>query len=406
MAHKMSGQDLEKLADCFEEMEVVPKLDSSADLQQWMLDYLQGQGRLAGVREPTSTQEHKSGSKTTHIVHTPKIFAFAGEPDKDSTFESWKYEILTLLKEGSYSERTITTAAKKSLRGDAAKLVRRLGVDATIREMLDKFQVMYGRVEDPSDLLTEFHQAIQEPSETVSSWCCRIEDLLYRALEDDPAHITRPDETLRLKFYSGLRKEIKDRIRHHKDNLRDIDKLLYEARRAEIECTPEQECMKTKKPVQVRMVNAEDHVSEVETLKGSICQLNTKVDKLSSTLQAMAVATHQTPGRNTNYHRGRGGGQSRGNQNWNQYRNQNWSHNHNQNWPQTFNSRQAPGSNQVHQAHQDHSFKQHDVNHRTHNAGYRPGNQIICFRCGQEGHKAYGCCVDLSTQTLNQKESV
>jgi len=41
-----------------------------------------------------------------------------------SFFDTWKYEVLTLMKEGSYSIATITLAAKKSLIGDAAKAVR------------------------------------------------------------------------------------------------------------------------------------------------------------------------------------------------------------------------------------------------------------------------------------------
>jgi len=76
---------------------------------------------------------------------------------KEATFEPWKYEILTLLREGSFSEKTITTSANKCLRGEAAKVIQRLGVDPLIGQILDRLHIIHGRVEDPSDLRTEFH---------------------------------------------------------------------------------------------------------------------------------------------------------------------------------------------------------------------------------------------------------
>ena len=121
---------------------------------------------------------------------------------KDAGFKSWNYEVQTLLRERSYSECTITTAAKKSLRRAAAKAARRLGITATIRQILNKFHVIYSRINDTRDLLTD--KATQVPTESVSSWCCRIEDLLFRALTDDPSQITQQEETNRLKLYRGL----------------------------------------------------------------------------------------------------------------------------------------------------------------------------------------------------------
>ena len=114
---------------------------------------------------------HAPAVKTTHLLHTPKILTFSGDgKDSESTFDSWKFEIFTLLREGTYSEHTIATDAKKSLRGEASKLVQRLGVSVKIHEMLDRLQLMYGWV-DTSDLLAEFHKATQELNESVSSWC-------------------------------------------------------------------------------------------------------------------------------------------------------------------------------------------------------------------------------------------
>jgi len=52
-----------------------------------------------------------------------------------------------------------------------------------------------------------------------------VQNLLFRALEDDPSQITQPEETFCLTFYSGLHHEIEDRIRHLKDHLHSLDSL-------------------------------------------------------------------------------------------------------------------------------------------------------------------------------------
>lgn len=386
----MSDEEVRKLVACFESLGAKPKLDNPQDLKLWMEDYVRGQDRSAGIShygDPSTSGDDATpaspSAKTTHILHTPKIFAFSGEGDKKETaFESWQYEIKTLLREGSFSIKTVTTAAKKSLRGEAAKVVRRLGVDSTIDQILDKLQIIYGRVEDPSDLLTEFHKATQEPTESVSTWCCRIEDLLYRALETDPDHINKPEETLRRKFYSGLRQDIKSRIRHLKDTLRSFDKLLHEARRAEME-DKSLAIDKPKIPAQLKMTNADDseNTSEMATLKGTIHALNTKVDAMASTLKELKDSSQTSSWQSTNNYRGGYRGKSRWN---NQGRNQNWNQTQVSTSQDGTQSTQPVSTSQVSQSR-------------------RP---VICHRCGQEGHKAYGCCVDLPSQSLNKEESV
>lgn len=412
----MPEEDMKQLASCFTELKVNPKMDTAEDFEQWMTDYVVGKLRLKGqeivknqepIRNPSSSSG-KISSGATHVLHTPKIFAFSGEGDHtDAAFEAWRYEVLTLLREGSYTDKIVTTAVKKSLRGEAAKVVRRLGVDSSTQQILNKFQVIYGRVEDPSDLLTEFHKATQGPSESVSAWCCRIEDLLHRALEEDPSHLTRPEETLRLKFYSGLQKDIQDRIRHLKAHLRDFDSLLFEARRAEMEGKGSVTSL-DKKSAQVRLVQADDMKSEMDTLKASICTLTTKMSEMTDTLRDIKESPKQSPwtGNNTS---NRGGSRNRGNyrqRNWNGNQQGNWNGNgqwdhgpsHSQNYNQNSSSQNTSGQ----QSGSNKSAPESAQNH----GGARPRQPITCHRCGQLGHKAYGCCVDLtSSDSLNMVES-
>ena len=69
------------------------------------------------------------------MIHQLNIAVFTGDPDqikKGVTFEAWKFEVLTLKNEGVYSRHIIMTAAKKSLRDEAAKVCRRFGINAPI----------------------------------------------------------------------------------------------------------------------------------------------------------------------------------------------------------------------------------------------------------------------------------
>jgi hypothetical protein len=66
------------------------------------------------------------------------------------------------------------------LRGEAAKIARRLGWDATLDDLTNKFDGIYETVEDFSIVLSQFYSAIQLPDECVSAWGCRLEDLLDR----------------------------------------------------------------------------------------------------------------------------------------------------------------------------------------------------------------------------------
>jgi len=421
MSRKLTEEEIHNLVECFESLDVVPSMDTSDDVTDWIRDLTRGQQRMQDDEGQTQSPESKP-AVTTQFLPTPKISIFTGEGDqKDAAFESWHYEVQTLLREGSYSECTITTAAKKSLRGDAAKVARRLGITATIREILNKLRVIYGRIDDTSDLLTEFHKATQGTTESVSSWCCRIEELLFRALEDGATQITQPEETIRLKFYSGLHQDIKDRIRHLKGHLHSLDSLLFEARRAEMEGKM-LEGDKPKKAAKVMKVTTDEH-PDIAAMKMDISQLHKKVDQLTTTLQSMS-AIHPPLTRTMN------SSQSRGSQYWNQGQHQHQQYvqdpylNNSRIKPQSRDSRsgnyfhtQHKGTARKPESNQHYSNQDYGNRRLTHSSfdpefpkqGARH-KQMICHRCNQEGHLAYRCRVDLSavsdSSPLNWDESV
>ena len=69
----------------------------------------------------------------------PRISIFYGDSVKgEATYAQWVYEVKCLLIEKTHKPKVIAQAIRRSLRGEASNLVRRLGIGATIPEILDK----------------------------------------------------------------------------------------------------------------------------------------------------------------------------------------------------------------------------------------------------------------------------
>ena len=126
--------------------------------------------------EPSDDTTQKAQmTKSQHRVYVnpPRIAVFSGSSDpKEIFYESWKYEVLSLIREGAHSRAEVATAAKKSLRGEAALTVRHLGIDTDLGEILKKLDGIYGLVENAEDLMEKFYAAKQQQSESVATWSC------------------------------------------------------------------------------------------------------------------------------------------------------------------------------------------------------------------------------------------
>ena len=98
----------------------------------------------------------------------------------EATFDLWKYEVECLVKDKVYSEETIRRLIRTSHRGEAAHVLKRLGPQASVEIILNKFTAAYGIVETGEETVAEFYSACQRDTEDVSAWSCRLEDLLNR----------------------------------------------------------------------------------------------------------------------------------------------------------------------------------------------------------------------------------
>ena len=102
--------------------------------------------------------------------------------------------------------------------------------------ILNNFEGIYGRVEDSENLLGQLYNASQlrEDSEKVSTWGCRLEDLLDRAMEGESLHHKSVNDMLRTKFFNGLQPHLRHGIRHTFDKVKAFDQLLVATRKIEL----------------------------------------------------------------------------------------------------------------------------------------------------------------------------
>ena len=328
-----------------------------------------------------------------------RISIFSGDESNDSCYEAWKFEVVTLIKDGTFSDKVIATALTKSLRGDAASVVRRMGLNACIEDIMQKLEGIFGTVEDSESLLSTFYSAEQHPGEKVSTWGCRLEDLLDRALQGQALSSKSIDDMLKVKFWSGLQDHIKEGTRHLKNTVSDFDQLRVEARKVERERSGSrtQEIFpKLKKSGQVKLMKVDEPECQLEKMKGEIRQMNTKISELHSLVMKNVSPTQHHESSSPHLHVTSNQGRT------------NWTRNHNYNHMNRGQYR-GRGRNwsQSHQAvsdHQQRSNSSHPPIHRD-QASTQQHGQIICYRCKQPGHVAWGCRADLSQNHLNKDES-
>ena len=273
----------DQLSAIFQEMGMKPKADTVEDFEGWMKDYLSSKGKL--------------DSSVQIVTHPPQIVKFSGESKGDmTTFDLWKYEVKSLMKEGNYKLEAIHQAVRRSLRGEASRIAMRLGSEASLEVLLQKLESVYGTIEFGEDILAQFYSATQMEDEDVVAWGFKLENILDKAIEQKQLTPSTANGMLKSKFWSGLRQDLKDATRHYYETVDDFDRLRVLVRRVEQEHThPDSKVKKDKKTVQSKMVHASNtkvSVSEgkdrqIEELKQMMLDLSSKVETLQKNVDSL-----------------------------------------------------------------------------------------------------------------------
>lgn len=302
-------EEFDEMTKFLQALKMNPKGDQTKKIANMMKDYLQSTGQL----EDTTGTKHKD-KKTLTLPHEkkptvfdqltpppgslpqsgfppppqtppvsisqqPKLTCFSGSGNKgETTYDVWRYNVKCLLKEKVYRPDVLHSTIRQSLRNEAARVVMRLGTDATMNQILDKLDSIYGNVEKKEELLAEFYSARQREDEDITSWSCRLEDIIGKALELGVVQHAEVDKMLHSMLWTGLRQELKDISSHKYDTVKGFDQLRVVLRQIEKDHMPQKTSGKGKSAAATsKSAVTKDETSHYEELKGMINQLTKKV---------------------------------------------------------------------------------------------------------------------------------
>ena len=236
-----------KLLGLIRTMGLKPDISSPEAFTESMnfeLEHRVSSGRVAhdtSVRRKSNNMPVNSNEHVT-LTPSPRISLYSGIVKGDYVgYDQWRFEVTNLMNDTLYAREVTAAAVRRSLRGDASKVVIRLGVNSSLETLLAKLDGIYGQIEDSGNILATFYSAEQKVGETVAEWGCRLEDLLSK-VDGFKDSSTETNSMLRSKFWSGLLPSLKDTSRHKYDVTLDFDALRTELRKIEAELGQRKRC--------------------------------------------------------------------------------------------------------------------------------------------------------------------
>ncbi|XP_063438199.1 uncharacterized protein LOC134719148 [Mytilus trossulus] len=321
MSEELTEQDIQNIVRAFKDMKVKPNADTTDAFKNWMKEF------------STSKMDD-----VLYMPYIPKLPIFSGDDKGDDvSYDLWRYQVACLIKE-NYRHEIIAQAIRRSVHGEASRIVMRLGVEATVDDVIDRMDCIFGSVDVKEVLLAQFYTACQGADEDVSSWGCRLEEILNKALQRGKIYEQDTDDMLRSKFWKGLRPELRKVSIHKFDRIKEFNQLLISMR--EIEEQHRQDSI-IKIKSSTSLPDKENITSDETT------ELKAMVQKLTAQLQEKETRTA--------------------------------THTKNPSSTTTF----IPDETIIHRPNDRNIRRKSDK------------GDSICWRCGQQGHIAVGCRVRL-----------
>ena len=258
-----------------------------------------------------------SSTVKTSVEHpqTPKISTFYGEQSKGQPtkgevgYDSFKYEIDCLVHAGTYTEASILNAIRRACKGTAADIIRRLGVKASLKEVIDKFDATYSQLETPESIMRKFYSCSQNGTENVTAYAERVEDLFSKAVEMG-ALLASQDIIMKNVLYQGLRPQLRQMATFKYDLIKDYSQFKVELRK--IESQLEDDVGREAKSTTCHANQMEKDSKLVDILE----KLNARIERLEKKDEENSRRLSEvTPSRNANTdlrYQGRGYGRGRG----------------------------------------------------------------------------------------------
>lgn len=368
VSDSMTQEEIDQLVKTLSAMKVKPKADSPEDLLSWMQRMVGTKLEVQVPEYPAIKKEASSDSSSASKVSKEdpilykqpiRISIFSGDGKGETSYELWRYEVMCLMREG-HSKESILMAIRRSLKGEPANILMRLGSVDIIEEILHKFDSIYGNVMEAEDILAEFYSAKQRDDENCAAWSVRLEDLVTKAVRKGKVSPTLTNDMLRTMFYKGLRADLKDISGHLYHNTYDFDRLRVAIRKIEMEHKP------VAKPSKHATAKAAICTPTSDTSADRFSEMQSQLDQLSA--QVMQLSQYPQTSQYSqmprqSYQRGR----------------------------RAFRGYRPSQSPRMPSA----PLPANEVNPAP---SAVQQNKVICYRCHQEGHIAVGCRVRLDHQ--------
>lgn len=198
------------------------------------------------VEDKKSTKESKKPDEDIPIKPTqegfylkPYVGIFSGtepRPKSESSFEDLKLEVESLIAAKIYPDVSISQAIRKSLRGQAKKVLLNMSPSAKPLEIIRKIENVFGNVASGEAVLQEFYTAEQSSEESVADWGLRLEDILQKAIDKGHVAENSKNEMLRSKFWRSLySQDLKNATKIYHETIKEFEELRKKVRAEEYE---------------------------------------------------------------------------------------------------------------------------------------------------------------------------
>ena len=209
----------------------------------------------------------------------PRLPKFSGVSASKSepSYRLWKFEVENLL--SNYTGTEVIQAIHNSVTVSAADTLMRLGKQASLQDILSKFDNIFGTVVSKEKLLADFYTANQNQNESVAEWSCRLEDIVSHP-KLEVTEVQKAD-MLKSRFFYGLNSDLVRNAIRHCFTTSDYNQLVVLAREAEYEMS----CKSNKAVSKPQIIDPVQKA--LEEISKSLKELKTKSDGWENRLKVV-----------------------------------------------------------------------------------------------------------------------
>ncbi|XP_046342221.2 uncharacterized protein LOC124123024 [Haliotis rufescens] len=277
-------------------MGMAPKIDNTDDFKTWLKDTSKQEGLIIGpdVKPALPSASVKEGQNSTASFHYfPRIPFFSGETGKDTPYDLWRFEVDCLLQSKTHSHDVILQAMRKSLKGEADLIAMKLGRNATVDNLLSKMKSAFGTLPWRASLMSDLYSCFQREDEDVTTWGCRLENMLYQITEHHPIQEEEQDEMFRTRMWDGLKSGLKGGAAQKFDAINNFDDLRLCLREIEFDLKRNKSGIPTKKQSATAKMVTTSNASGAAATKGEVTDLKVVMEEIRREISELKKPFHR-----------------------------------------------------------------------------------------------------------------